>query len=203
MNVRTTRHNTTYSISLFNVSIGPSPNVQWTNTTSYVLVRSPNTCHCRSSLCNKLTRATNGPDEPIVKPWESEDLTDIGINQIFPKLFRSRPFKSGCHLRVRQCQSTSADVYQIFFEVTRCTCYSSSQNKNFYLGTGFSIALSKSLSRLDLCGVSPCCPSTLIMDCAVESRSQRVSTVTSESIWLIGVGAEGFRSVFVILPSYI
>jgi hypothetical protein len=123
------------------------------------------------------------------KPWESEDLTDIGINQIFPKLVRSRPFysKSGCHLRVRQ--STSADVYQIFFEVTRCTWYSSSQNNNFYLGTGFSIALSKSLSRLDLCGLSPYCPSTLIMDCAVESRSQRVSTVIS--IWPSGVGRRG------------
>ena len=81
----------------------------------------------------------------------------------------------------------------------RCSTSYYTQNNNLYLGTGFSLALSKSPSRLDMCGFSPGCPSTLIVGCAAEFRSQYVSTVTST--WLSGVGAEGhFDSV--ILASH-
>ena len=56
----------------------------------------------------------------------------------------------------------------------------SNQNNNLYIGTEFSresVAFSRSLSRLDLCGL-------LVI-----------------STWLSGIGGEGFHSVFVILPS--
>jgi hypothetical protein len=136
------------------------------------------------------------------KPRESEDLTDIGDQSNVSEsrsqqLFQIRSSSESAPINF--CRSIPN-----LFEATGCTSYSSSQNNNRYLGTGLSIALSKSLSRLDLCGLSPCCPSTLIMlimDCAIECRSQRVSTVTS--VWPIEVGAESFHFIFAILPSRI
>ena len=139
---------------------------------------------------NKSTHATNGPDDPIDAIQASGEVWKSRTSG-------SRSFKSGQRLGVRY--STSADGYQIF--LMRPDVQASSQNNNLYLGTSFSVALSRSLSRLYLCGLSPSCPPVLIMDCAVECRSQRMSTFTST--WLSGIGAEGFLLVFVILSSRI